>query len=157
MEFQPIIPIAVYEPNKGRFPSIHWQELWEYRELLYFLTWRDVKIRYKQAALGVIWAILQPVFTMIIFSVIFGQLAHLPSDNIPYPVFSFTALLPWQLFSGALSRAGTSLVLNRNLLTKVYFPRLLIPLSAVVAGLVDFGISFLVLVGLMLFLSLIHI
>ncbi len=126
-------------------------ELWHYRELLYFLTWRDVKIRYKQTALGVAWAVLQPLITMVIFSVIFGQLAKLPSDGIPYPVFSYAALLPWGLFSGALQRAGTSLVTNANLLTKVYFPRLVIPISAVTAGLVDFVISFAVLLGLMLY------
>jgi lipopolysaccharide transport system permease protein len=151
MEFEPQIPVAVYEPSKGWFPGMHWRELWEYRELLYFLTWRDIKIRYKQAALGVTWAVIQPLLTMVIFSVIFGRLANLPSEGIPYPVYSFTALLPWQLFSGALSRAGSSLVANRNLLTKVYFPRLNIPVSAVAAGLVDFGISFIVLIGLMLF------
>jgi lipopolysaccharide transport system permease protein len=127
------------------------RELWEYRELLYFLAWRDVKIRYKQAALGVTWAVIQPLLTMVIFSVIFGQLAKLPSDGIPYPVFSYAALLPWQLFAGALQRAGTSLVGNSNLITKVYFPRLVIPISAVAAGLVDFGISFVVLLGLMAF------
>jgi lipopolysaccharide transport system permease protein len=125
--------------------------LWHYRELLYFLTWRDIKIRYKQTALGVAWAVLQPLITMVIFSVIFGQLAKLPSDGIPYPVFSYAALLPWGLFSGALQRAGTSLVINSNLITKVYFPRLVIPISAVAAGLVDFVISFVVLLGLMLY------
>ena len=145
------LPVAVYEPPRGWFPGVRWRELWEYRELLYFLTWRDIKVRYKQTALGVAWAVLQPLLTMVIFSVIFGQLAKLPSDGIPYPVFSYAALLPWQLFSGALSRAGSSLVTNRNLLTKVYFPRLIIPFSAVAAGLVDFGISFIVLLGLMLF------
>ena len=142
--------IMVYEPPVGRLKSINWRELWDYRELLYFLTWRDVKVRYKQAALGVAWAILQPLFTMIIFSVIFGSLVKVDSEGIPYPVFSFAALLPWQFFSGALSRAGGSLVMNNNLLTKIYFPRLVIPLSAVGAGLVDFGISFVVLLGLML-------
>jgi lipopolysaccharide transport system permease protein len=130
--------------------SLKLRELWEYRELLVFLTWRDVAVRYKQAALGVAWAILQPLLTMVIFSVIFGQLAKLPSDGIPYPIFSYAALLPWQLFAGALQRAGTSLVGNANLLTKVYFPRLIIPLSAVGAGLVDFAIAFVVLMGLML-------
>jgi lipopolysaccharide transport system permease protein len=142
--------VMVYEPPVGRLKSINWRELWDYRELLYFLTWRDVKVRYKQAALGVAWAILQPLFTMIIFSVIFGSLVKVDSEGIPYPVFSFAALLPWQFFSGALSRAGGSLVMNNNLLTKIYFPRLVIPLSAVGAGLVDFGISFVVLLGLML-------
>lgn len=141
-------PEVVYEPPHG-WIAINFKELWHYRELLYFLTWRDIKIRYKQAALGVAWAVIQPLLTMVIFSVIFGQLAKLPSDGIPYPIFSYAALLPWQLFAGALQRAGTSLVGNANLLTKVYFPRLVIPFSAVAAGLVDFAISFVVLLGLM--------
>jgi lipopolysaccharide transport system permease protein len=140
----------VYEPSRGLIP-LNLRELWEYRELLYFLTWRDIKVRYKQAALGVAWAVLQPLFTMIIFSVIFGQLAKLPSEGIPYPVFSFAALLPWQFFANALTHSSTSLVGNSNLLTKVYFPRLIIPLSAVTAGLVDFAISFIILLGLMLY------
>ena len=146
-------PATVYEPARG-WLALNLGEVWRYRELLYFLTWRDIKVRYAQAALGVSWAILQPLLTMVIFSVIFGQLAQLPSDGIPYPVFSFAALLPWQLFAGALQRAGTSLVTNSNLVTKVYFPRLVIPLSAVAAGVVDFGLSFLVLLGLMLFYGL---
>ena len=144
------LPMAVYEPTRG-WLSLRLNEIWQYRELLYFLTWRDVKIRYKQTALGVAWAVLQPLITMVIFSVIFGQLASLPSDGIPYPVFSYAALLPWGLFSGALQRAGTSLVANSNLITKVYFPRLVIPFSAVAAGLLDFLIAFVVLMGLMLF------
>jgi len=152
-DIQPLsttLPETVYEPSRG-WISLKLGEVWQYRELLYFLTWRDVKIRYKQAALGVGWAILQPLLTMVIFSVIFGGLAKLPSDGIPYPVFSYVALLPWQLFAGSLQRAGTSLVGNANLLTKVYFPRLIIPFSAVGAGLVDFGVSFVVLLGLMLY------
>ncbi|MCJ7724600.1 MAG: ABC transporter permease, partial [Anaerolineales bacterium] len=127
---QPALPLTVYEPSHG-WLSLRLSELWDYRELLVFLTWRDIKVRYAQAALGATWAILQPLLTMVIFSVIFGNLAKLPSDGIPYPVFSYVALLPWQLFAGALQRAGTSLVGNANLLTKVYFPRLVIPLSAV--------------------------
>ncbi len=144
------LSLSVYEPTHG-WLSLRLGDLWRYRELLYFLTWRDVKIRYKQTALGVAWAVLQPLITMVIFSVIFGQLAKLPSDGIPYPVFSYAALLPWGLFSGALQRAGTSLVTNANLITKVYFPRLVIPISAVAAGLVDFAISFVVLLALMLY------
>lgn len=144
------MPMSVYEPTRG-WLSLRLHEIWQYRELLYFLTWRDIKIRYKQTALGVAWAVLQPLLTMVIFSVIFGQLANLPSDGIPYPVFSYAALLPWGLFAGALQRAGTSLVSNSNLITKVYFPRLVIPISAVAAGLLDFLISFIVLIGLMLF------
>jgi lipopolysaccharide transport system permease protein len=125
--------------------------LWSYRELLYFLTWRDILVRYKQAVLGVAWAVLQPLLTMVVFTVVFNRLLGVksPSSSIPYAVFSFTGLLPWQFFSGALSRSGVSLVSNANLLTKVYFPRLVIPISAVLAGLVDFAISFLVLTVLM--------
>ena len=151
MEYESHIPVEVYEPPKGWFPGMHWRELWEYRELLYFLTWRDIKIRYKQAALGVTWVVIQPLLTMVIFSVIFGRLAKLPSEGIPYPIFSYVALLPWLFFAGSLSRAGSSLVANSNLLTKIYFPRLVIPLSAVGTGLVDFAVSFVVLLGLMLF------
>jgi len=143
------IPVLRIRPSRG-WSALRLRELWEYRELLFFLTWRDVLVRYKQAALGVAWAVLQPLLTMTIFSVIFGRLAKLPSEGIPYPVFSYVALLPWQLFAGSLQRAGTSLVGNANLLTKVYFPRLIIPISAVAAGLVDFAISFVVLLGLML-------
>jgi len=143
-----LAPETIIEPATGWVP-LNLRELWRYRELLYFLTWRDVKVRYTQAVLGVAWAVIQPVTTMVIFSIIFGQLAGLPSDGTPYPIFSFVALLPWQFFSGALTRTGSSLVGNANLLTKVYFPRLIIPLSATAAGLVDFGISFLVLLGLM--------
>ncbi len=144
------LPITVYEPSRG-WLSLRLREIWDYRELLVFLTWRDIKVRYAQAALGLTWAILQPLLTMVIFSVVFGKLANLPSDGIPYPVFSYVALLPWQLFAGALQRAGTSLVGNSNLLTKVYFPRLIIPFSAVAAGLVDFLLAFIVLMGMMFF------
>jgi lipopolysaccharide transport system permease protein len=147
-------PEIVIEASKG-WVSLKLGELWQYRELLFFLAWRDVKVRYKQATLGIAWAVIQPLVTMIIFSVIFGQLAKLPSEGIPYSVFSFTAFLPWQLFSGALTKMGTSLVGNANLLTKVYFPRLIIPLSAIVVGMVDFGISFLVLLGLMAYCGIV--
>ncbi len=146
-------PTVYLRPAKGWIP-LNLADLWAYRELIYFLTWRDIKVRYKQAALGVLWAIIQPLMIMVIFTIIFGQLANLsPDEGISkdlYPVFSFAALLPWQLFQGALQRSGISLVGNANLLTKVYFPRLIIPISAVAAGLVDFVLSFLVLVGLML-------
>lgn len=141
----------VLQPARG-WAGLNLRDLWKYRELIYFLTWRDIKVRYKQALLGVAWAILQPILTMVIFSVILGYLLNVPTDNgVPYPVFSFVALLPWQLFANALQRTSASLVGNANLLTKVYFPRLVIPVSAVGAGLVDFAISFLVLIGLMLF------
>lgn len=148
------LPITYLRPARG-WISLNLSALWAYRELVYFLTWRDVKVRYKQAVLGVGWAIIQPLINMVIFTVIFGTLAQLETDpGIPqswYPIFSFAALLPWQLFQGALQRSGVSLVGNANLLTKVYFPRLIIPFSAVAAGLVDFGFSFLVLFGLMIY------
>lgn len=150
IENQKTLPETVYEPTHG-WISLNLREIWEYRELLYFLTMRDIMVRYKQAALGVAWAILQPLLTMVIFSVIFGKLANLPSEGIPYPIFSYAALLPWQFFATALTHASTSLVTNSNLLTKVYFPRLIIPLSAVTAGLVDFAIAFVILIGMMLY------
>src|SRR5947199_1351358 len=143
-------PVLVLQPSKG-LVELKLGEVWAYRELLYFLVWRDVKVRYKQTALGAAWAILQPVMTMIVFSVFFGKLAKMPSDGIPYPVFAYAALLPWQLFAYALSESGNSLISNQGLITKVYFPRLVIPISAVLAGLVDFGIAFAVLLVLMLY------
>ena len=127
------------------------KDVWAYRELLYFLVWRDIKVRYKQTALGAAWAIIQPVMTMVVFSVFFGRLAKVPSDGIPYPVFAFAALLPWQLFAFSLTESSNSLVGSQNLITKVYFPRLVIPLASVLAGLVDFAIAFVVLLGLMLY------
>jgi lipopolysaccharide transport system permease protein len=143
------IPVTVVEPASGwRLPDF--RELWRYRDLLFFLALRDLKVRYKQTALGATWAVLQPVFTMLVFSVFFGGLAKVPSDGLPYPVFTFAALLPWQMFSYALNQSGNSLVANERLLTKVYFPRLLIPLSSVLSGLVDFAIAFVVLLGLAL-------
>jgi lipopolysaccharide transport system permease protein len=144
----PNLPVTVIRPTRGWHP-FDLRELWEYRDLLYFLVWRDVKVRYTQTVLGVTWAVLQPLLTTVIFSVIFGQLAHLPSNGIPYVVFSFAALLPWQLFSGGLTRASLSLVSDANLLTKVYFPRLVIPMAAVSAGLVDFVVALVVMAGLM--------
>jgi homopolymeric O-antigen transport system permease protein len=144
------LPIIHIRPTKG-WAALNLKDLWLYRELVYFLTWRDIKVRYKQAVLGIAWAILQPLLTMVIFSFIFGNLAKLPSDGIPYPLFSYAAVLPWQLFSSALQRSSISLVGNANLLTKIYFPRLIIPFSAVMASLVDFGIAFLVMVGLMIY------
>lgn len=140
----------VLEPPLGWF-SLRLADLWTYRELLYFLIWRDLKVRYKQTVLGAGWAILQPVLSMIVFSVIFGKLGKLPSDGIPYPVFSYAALLPWQLFSRALGDASSSLITNQNMVTKIYFPRIFLPASSVLSGLVDFGISFLVLIGLMVY------
>lgn len=142
-------PIYVLEPLKG-WSAPNFREIWEYRELLMFLTWRDLKVRYKQTALGVGWAIIPPVVNMVIFSVIFGQLAKLPSEGVPYPIFSFAGLVPWGFFSKALSGAGNSLLTGAGLSAKVYFPRLVISLSAILSSLVDSAISFLVLIGLML-------
>ncbi len=130
---------------------IDFAELWRYRELLYFQAIRDVKVRYKQTFLGASWAILQPVMTMIVFSIFFGKLAKVPSDGIPYPVFTYCALLPWQLFAYALTYSSNSLVDNAQVLTKVYFPRLILPLAAVMAGLVDFFIAFFVMTGMMFY------
>lgn len=141
---------VVVEPRHG-WLSLGLGELWRYRELLYFLTWRDIKVRYKQTLLGILWAIIQPVMTMVVFSVIFGNLAKLPSEGFPYPIFTFTALLPWQLFAFALTSSSNSLINNQNLITKVYFPRLIIPIASVLVGVVDFVISFLILIGFLLY------
>lgn len=124
-------------------------ELWEYRDLLYILIWRDIKVRYKQTAIGAAWAVIQPLFAMVVFSLFFGQLAKIPSEGLPYPIFAYAALLPWQFFAKALTEASTSLVVNERVITKVYFPRLLVPTAVVLAGLLDFGIAFLILLGMM--------
>ena len=129
--------------------AINIGEIWSYRELLYFMTLREIKVRYKQTALGALWAILQPIFTMLVFSLFFGRLAKIPSDGIPYPVFAFAALVPWMFFANGLSQASNSLVGSSHLITKVYFPRLVIPISAVLSGLIDFGLSFSVLLLVM--------
>src|SRR5438105_538553 len=142
------VQILILRPSSG-FLKLNLRDLWEYRELLGFLAWRDIKVRYKQTALGAAWAILQPVMTMMVFSIFFGRLAKVPSDGIPYPVFAYAALLPWQLFAFALSESANSLVASQNLIKKVYFPRLVIPIASVLAGLVDFAIAFVVLIGLM--------
>ncbi len=144
------LPKIIIRPSTG-WVSLRLKDLWEYRELLYFLVWRDIKVRYKQTVLGAAWAIIQPFFTMIVFSIFFGRLAGIPSDGVPYPIFAYCALLPWQLFSNAMAESGNSLVVNQNLITKVYFPRLVIPMAPVLAGLVDFGIAFLVLLGMMVY------
>jgi lipopolysaccharide transport system permease protein len=146
----PAIRIA---PSKG-WTSLKLNELWQYRELLYFLVWRDVKVRYKQTILGVGWAILQPFFTMVIFSLFFGRLAKMPSDGVPYPIFSFTALIPWMFFANGLNQSANSLVSNSNLINKVYFPRLAIPIASVLAGLADFIPSFIILIGMMLYFGI---
>jgi lipopolysaccharide transport system permease protein len=137
-------------PSKGWVP-LRLNELWEYRELLYFLTWRDIKVRYKQTALGAAWAIIQPVFTMVIFSLFFGRLAKMPSDGVPYPIFSMAGLVPWTFFVYGLSQASNSLVGSQNLIKKVYFPRLVIPISSLCSGLVDFAIAFVILFVMMFY------
>lgn len=142
------------EASKG-WISLGLREVWAYRELLYFLVWRDVKVRYKQTALGAAWVIIQPVMTMIVFSIFFGKLGKIPSDGIPYPLFSFAGLLPWGFFAGGLGKASDSLVGSSNLIKKVYFPRLIIPLSSALSGLPDFGIAFLVMLAIMLFYGVI--
>jgi len=143
-------PLVVIEPNNG-WGALDLRDLWAFRELLYFLTWRDVKVRYKQTELGVAWAIIQPLFTMLIFTLFFGRLAGVPSDNVPYPIFAFTGLLAWTFFSNAITSSGNSLVGSAHLITKVYFPRMIIPGAAVAAGLVDFAIAFVILVLLMFY------
>lgn len=143
-------PTVVIQATRG-WSALNLLAVWRYRELLYFLVWRDVKVRYKQTVLGVLWIILQPVVSMVVFSLLFGQLLKVPSDGVPYPVFAYTALLPWNYFAGSLTRSSGSLVSNPQLITKVYFPRLIIPLSGLFSNLVDFGVAFVVLIGLMLF------
>jgi lipopolysaccharide transport system permease protein len=144
---QPKIPVFDILPSKG-WLSLNLSELWQYRELLFILIWRDIKVRYKQTVLGAAWAVLQPLLTMVVFNIFLGKLV--PKSDIPYPVFTFAALLPWQLFSHALTESGNSLVANQNLITKVYFPRIIIPLAAVLSGLVDFVIAFGVLLVIMM-------
>ncbi len=143
-------PVIRIEPSRG-WISLRLDELWEYRELLYFLAWRDIKIRYKQTALGAAWAIIQPFFTMIIFSIFFGHLAGIPSDGVPYPIFSFAALVPWTFFANSLNQSSNSLVSSANLIQKVYFPRLAVPIASVFSGMVDFVLAFIVLLGMMLY------
>ncbi len=133
----------------GRTERHYWKDLWRYRELFYFLAWRDIVVRYKQTVIGVAWAVLRPFLIMVVFTLIFGKLAKLPSDNAPYPILVFAALLPWQFFSSAFSEAGNSLVSNVNMISKVYFPRLVMPTSSVIVSFVDFLISAVILVGLM--------
>jgi lipopolysaccharide transport system permease protein len=143
------LPHTVIQPSHG-WMSLHLAEVWHYRELLFFLIWRDIKVRYKQTVLGAAWAVMQPLFTMLVFTLFFGRLAKVPSDGIPYPLFTYAALVPWQLFAYALTESSNSVVLNERLITKVYFPRLVIPLASVLAGLVDFAIAFVLLIGMML-------
>ena len=142
--------VLFLRPSRG-WSALNLRDLWRYRELIYFLIWRDIKVRYKQTALGAAWAIIQPFFTMIVFTIFFGRLAGVPSDNVPYPIFSYTALLPWGLFTKALGDAGRSMISNRSMITKVYFPRLVIPIASVLSGVVDFAIAFLVLLAMMVY------
>jgi lipopolysaccharide transport system permease protein len=136
-------PTVVIQATRG-LSALQLRALWEYRELLYFMVWRDVKVRYKQTALGVAWVVLQPLLSTLVFTVIFGVLLEVPSNGLPYPIFAYAGLLPWQYFAGSLTRTSTNLVDNANLITKVYFPRLTIPLSGVLGGLVDFAVGFVV-------------
>lgn len=141
------VPVVRIESAKT-WPSLKLGELWGFRELIYFLIWRDIKVRYKQTILGAGWAIVQPLFTMLLFSLFFGRLAKVPSDGIPYPLFSFSALVPWSYFANALGQASNSLVSNSSLIKKVYFPRLAIPIAKVLSALLDFGLAFLLLLGM---------
>ena len=144
-------PTTVYiKPSKG-LAALNLRDLWIYRELVFFMVWRDVKVKYKQTLLGMAWAVVQPVMTMLVFTFVFDRVAQLPTDGIPYEVFSFTALLPWGLFVTALNQGSRSLVAHNNMVTKIYFPRLILPMSSVFAGLVDFVIAFVILIGLMFY------
>ena len=144
------LPVLRIKPSKG-WVSLKLGELWQYRELLYFLIWRDIKVRYKQTALGAAWAIIQPVMTMVVFSLFFGKLGKIPSDGVPYPIFSYAALVPWTFFANGLTQSSNSLVGSSNLITKVYFPRLAIPMGTVLSGLLDFVLAFIVLLAMMLY------
>ena len=139
----------VIDTEKKGWGLINWRELWQYRDLFLFLVWRDIKTRYAQSILGVGWAVIQPVFSMIVFTIVFGNIAKVSSDGMPYAIFSYTALVPWTFFSTSLTSASGSLISSKNLITKVYFPRLVIPIAPVLGKMIDFGISFLILIGLM--------
>lgn len=146
--------VTVNEPSTG-WPIPNLSELWDYRGLLFFLVWRDIKVRYKQTALGASWAVIQPFFTMVVFSLFFGRLAGVPSDGVPYPIFSYAALVPWTFFASGLTQSSNSLVASQNLIKKVYFPRLAVPVATVLAGAVDFAIAFVVLLGMMAFYGIV--
>jgi len=141
-------PLIRIQPSHGRV-ALNLKSLWEYRELIYFLIWRDIKVRYKQTVLGAAWAIIQPFFTMVVFSIFFGRLAKMPSDGIPYPLFSYAALVPWTFFANGLGKASTSIVGSSNLISKVYFPRLCIPIASILSGIIDFALALMVLIGMM--------
>ena len=148
------VPRTRREPPKGwAWPKV--RELWEHRELIFFFAWRDIKVRYRQTVLGALWAIIQPFFTMVIFSLFFGRLAKVPSDGLPYPIFSYAALVPWTFFANALTQASNSLVVSANMVKKIYFPRLALPIATVLAGVIDFALAFIVLLGMMLYYGLV--
>ncbi len=144
------VPTITIRPLRGWIP-INLRDLWVYRELLYFLTWREIKVRYKQTVLGFAWAILQPFFMMIVFTLFFGNLAKIPSEGIPYPLFNYAALLPWTLFAEGVARSSAAMVQDANLIRKVYFPRLVMPISGILSPLVDFAIAFIILIGMMFY------
>ena len=144
------LPVAIIKPSKG-WVGLKLNDLWIYRELVYFLTWRDIKVRYKQSVLGILWAILKPFMAMVVFTIFFGNFAKIPSDGVPYPIFSYTATLPWELFAAALGVASRSMVSNSNMVSKIYFPRMIIPLASVMSSVVDFFIGFTILIGMMIF------
>ncbi len=146
--------VTVIDSEKKRRTLINWRELWQYRDLFLFLVWRDIKTRYAQSILGIGWAVIQPVFSMIVFTIVFGNLAKVNSEGVPYSIFSYTALVPWSFFSTSLTSASGSLISSKNLITKVYFPRLVIPISPVLGKMIDFGISFLILLGLMVWFGI---
>lgn len=148
------LSITVIRPPQG-WGDFGWRELWAYRELLSFFIWRDVKVRYKQTVIGAGWAIIQPFFTMVIFSLFFGLLAKIPSESLPYPIFYYSALLPWTYFAGALHNSTNTMIEHQRVITKIYFPRLILPLSAVLSGLLDFGIAFTLLIGMMVFYGIV--
>src|SRR5271170_7948925 len=147
------VPVMRITPPT-RWWVVPFAELWDFRELIYFFVWRDIKIRYKQTAIGAAWAVLQPLLTMLIFSLFFGRLAHIPSEGLPYPIFYYSALLPWMYFAAAMQNATSTIVENQRVITKVYFPRLALPLASILSGLVDFGVSFLMFVVLMIYYSI---
>ncbi len=148
-------PTTVYIKPSSGLAALNLRDLWVYRELVFFMIWRDIKVRYKQTALGAAWAVLQPVLTMLVFNFLFGNIAKLPTDGgIPYPIFSYTALLPWGLFATALNSASRSLTSNQNMITKTYFPRLVLPMASVLGGLLDFAIAFVVLIGMMFYFGI---
>lgn len=147
------VPVVTIKPSRGWVP-LRTKDVWAYRELLYFLTWRDIKVRYKQTVLGAAWAILQPFLTMVVFSLFFGKLAGLPSDDIPYPIFSYSALVIWTFFANGVTQASNSMVESANTIKKIYFPRLVIPIASILSGIIDFLLAFVVLLGMMAFYSI---